>query len=227
MRIRTPRRVRNSGGRTSGRRRRRGYCADGPRGMHRGGGDRANGKRQQISGKGAGNSRQSTVLRTIMRSGMARRAPEVTPAPLGMTSPSWTARPGEKCRPASMRTPRRNMERPALVATQESLHSGCRGARTSACRVESQFDASAGPRQRASAGVPTRQARVLAPHYAGGPGSRSGVEAKGPRRRRSAAPLQHNENRILVMGRITGTNRPTVEADIPEITATGPVRFAA
>jgi hypothetical protein len=40
------------------------------------------------------------------RNGRPSRAPQLTPAPLAITSPSSTARPGEKCWPASRRAPR-------------------------------------------------------------------------------------------------------------------------
>ena len=54
------------------------------------------------------------------RIGRPSRAPQLTPAPLARTSPSSTARPGEKCWPASMRTPRRNIERPAISPLRRS-----------------------------------------------------------------------------------------------------------
>ena len=56
------------------------------------------------------------------RIGRPSRVPQLTPAPLAITSPSSTARPGEKCWPASMRIPRRNIERPAISPLRRSWH---------------------------------------------------------------------------------------------------------
>src|ERR1019366_9432660 len=52
-------------------------------------------------------------IATSVRIGRPSRVPQLTPAPLARTFPSSTARPGEKCYPASMRIPRTNIERPA------------------------------------------------------------------------------------------------------------------
>src|ERR1035438_8780110 len=54
-----------------------------------------------------------------VRMGWPRRAPQVTPAPLAMTSEFDGAAKGEML-PASMRTPRRNMEKPALRPCRRS-----------------------------------------------------------------------------------------------------------
>src|ERR1039458_1256975 len=47
--------------------------------------------------------RAAQRMATSVRIGRPSRAPQLTPAPLAITSPSSTARPGEKCWPASMR----------------------------------------------------------------------------------------------------------------------------
>jgi hypothetical protein len=67
-----------------------------------------------------GNS--GTGGQNVPRSGRPSKAPQLTPAPLARTSPSSTARPGEKCWPASMRTPRRNIERPATSPRRRFLN---------------------------------------------------------------------------------------------------------
>src|ERR1035437_1843195 len=77
----------------------------------------------QIAGEAKPRGRElRAAQRTAIRVRISRpsRAPQLTPAPLARTSPSSTARPGEKCWPASMRTPRRNMERLALSPCRRS-----------------------------------------------------------------------------------------------------------
>jgi len=54
------------------------------------------------------------------RMGRPRSVPQLTPAPLARTSPSSTARPGEKCWPPSRKVPRRNIERPAMIPRRRS-----------------------------------------------------------------------------------------------------------
>src|ERR1039458_8151319 len=55
-----------------------------------------------------------------VRSGRPNSTPQLTPAPLAMTSPSSTARPGEKCWPASSRAPRTNIERPTTIPDRKT-----------------------------------------------------------------------------------------------------------
>src|ERR1035441_10666795 len=64
--------------------------------------------------------RAAQKMATSVRIGRPSKAPQLTPAPLARTSPSSTARPGEKCWPASMRIPSTNIERPATIPGRRS-----------------------------------------------------------------------------------------------------------
>src|ERR1035441_3410340 len=65
---------------------------------------------------------EATGWRCRRRIGRPSRTPQLTPAPLAITSPRSTERPGEKCWPASMRIPRRNIEMPAISPLRRSLN---------------------------------------------------------------------------------------------------------
>ena len=77
---------------------------------------------EEAAQEGSARGREGENYRIAMQARIGRpsKVPQLTPAPLAITSPNSTARPGEKCWPPSRSVPRTNIERPATIPRRRS-----------------------------------------------------------------------------------------------------------